>query len=165
MADIGGWETHAKCLLGVAWIVPTQTALVAQGSERSSPTAIESVEACRAALTVAGRSAAFAGTAIFQVISDSQGKVTEVNPLKVPDFFSAFVQVEEFRDCVHRWRFMGPGTTTFAFSAGTTGELLTNWKMSVSSGEHALTIVLPQAQTRKGEARTRRQRTSCGSRP
>jgi hypothetical protein len=136
-------------LLGIARIVPTQTALVAaQGSERSSPTAIESVEACRAALTVAGRSAAFAGTAVFQVLSGSQGKVTAVKPLKVPDFFSAFVQVEEFRACLHRWRFKGPGTTTVAFSAGTTGELFTNWKMSVSSGEHPLTIVLPQAQTR-----------------
>lgn len=136
-------------LLGIARIVPMQTALVAaQGSERSSPTAIESVEACRAALTVAGRSAAFAGTAVFQVISGSKGKVIAVKPLKVPDFFSAFVQVEEFRACLHRWRFKGPGTTTVAFSAGTTGELLTNWKMSVSSGEHALTIVLPQAQTR-----------------
>ena len=136
-------------LLGIARMGPTQTVLIAaQGSERSSPPAIESVEACRAALTVAGRSAAFAGTAIFQVISDSQGKVTEVKLLKVPGFFGAFVQVEEFRACLHRWRFKGPGTTTVAFSAGTTGELLTNWKMSVSSGEHGLTIVLPQTQNR-----------------
>lgn len=136
-------------LLGIARIGSTQTALVAaQGREHSSSTAFESVEACRATLTVAGRSAAFAGIGIFQVISNSQGKVIEVKPLKVADFFSAFVQVEEFRACLHRWRFKGPGTTTVAFSAGTTGALLTDWKMSVSSGEHALTIVLPQAQTR-----------------
>jgi hypothetical protein len=136
-------------LLSIVRIGPTQTTLVAaQGRERSSSAAIESVEACRATLTVAGRSAAFAGTAIFQVISDSLGKVIEVKPLKVPDFFSAFVQVEEFQACLHRWRFKGPGTTTVAFSAGTTGDLLTNWKMSVSSGEQAVAIVLPQAQTR-----------------
>ena len=76
-------------LLGIARIGPTQTALVAaQGSERSSPTGIESVEACRATLTVAGRSAAFAGTAIFQVKSDSQGKVTSLAPrqLGAPTF-------------------------------------------------------------------------------
>jgi hypothetical protein len=136
-------------LLSIAGLGPTQRTLVAaQGRERSSSTAIESVEACRATLTIAGRSAAFAGTAVFQVISDSQGKITEVKRLKVPGFFSAFVQVEEFRACLHRWRFMGPGTTIVAFSAGTTGELLTNWKMSVSSGEHAVTIVLPPAQAR-----------------
>ena len=89
-------------LLSIVRIGPTQTTLVAaQGRERSSPAAIESVEACRATLTGAGRSAAFAGTAIFLVISDSQGKVIEVKPLKVPDFFSTFVQVDEFRACLH----------------------------------------------------------------
>jgi hypothetical protein len=42
-------------LLGNAGIVPTQAALVAaQGSERSSTTASESVEACRVSLRVAG---------------------------------------------------------------------------------------------------------------
>jgi hypothetical protein len=126
-----------------------QVSVVAQRSETStSPTTIESVEACRAGLTNAGRSATFAGTAVYQVTSDPQGKVTEIMPLKVPDSFSTFIQVAEFRGCLQRWQFKGAGRTTVAFSAGTTGELLTNWKLSLSSGGNALTIVLPLAQTR-----------------
>jgi len=135
-------------LFGVA-VTSVTRSVVAQGSERSrSPATIESVEACRAGLTSAGRSAAFAGTAIYQVTSDSQGKVTEIMPLKVPDFFSAFVQVAEFRACLQRWRFNGAGRTTVAFIAGTTGELLTNWKLSVSTGDHTLAIVLPRVSAR-----------------
>jgi len=101
------------------------------------------MEACRASLTEAGRAASFQGTAIYEVVSNSDGQVSEVRPVNVPQVFNAFVQLVEFRACVQRWKFTGAGTTAVAFSAGTTGELLKAWKISVTSGVEGWTLVLP----------------------
>ena len=131
-------------LASLAYVLQGPASALASSQAPLAPM-LQSVEACRAYLTGAGRSATFAGAAIFEVVSGAGGEVTQVRPVRVPASFEAFVQVAEFRGCVQRWRFSGPGTSSLSFSAGTTGEFLKSWKISISSGSRTLTVVLPLA--------------------
>jgi hypothetical protein len=128
-------------LAGLAMLLRVSASVDAQAQRPTAPT-LRTIEACRASLSEAGRAASFSATAFYEVVSDSEGKVSEVRAVKIPEVFNTFVQVAEFRGCVQRWRFSGAGATVVALSAGTTGELLEAWKISVSSG--ALTLVLPR---------------------
>ena len=114
-----------------------------QAQGQSAPT-LQTIEACRTSLTEAGRAASFQGTAVYEVLSDSNGNVLEVRPVKVSEVFNIFVDAAEFRGCVQRWKLSGAGATVVAFNAGTTGELLKAWKISVTSGTSALRLLLPR---------------------
>jgi hypothetical protein len=114
----------------------------------STAPAPQTIEACQADLTEAGRAASFQGTAFYEVVSNSDGTVLTVRPVKIPEVFNVFVQLPEFRACVQRWRFTGGGTTTVALSAGTTGELLVAWRISVITGTGTFNLVLPRSPDR-----------------
>jgi hypothetical protein len=60
-----------------------------------------------------------------------------VRAVKMPEAFDVFVDLADFRTCVQRWRFSGTGTTVVSLNAGTTGDLLREWKISVSSASGA----------------------------
>ena len=124
------------------------TAAASDLGQSPAPAAIRSLEACRADLTPEGRRATFSGTAIFEVVSDSRGVVADLKVLKLPESFGRFVQVAEFESCVRRWRFTGAGTSTVAFTAGTTGEMLEAWQISVASGKGTLSLLLPRGEAR-----------------
>jgi len=128
-------------LARLAMFLDVSPSVDAQPSRPAST--LHTIEACRTSLTEAGRAASFQGTAVYEVVSNSAGTVSEVRPVKVPEVFNTFVQVEKFRACVKRWRFSGTGSTVVAFSAGTIGELLRTWKVSVSLRTGAFTLLLP----------------------
>ena len=117
------------------------------GSEKSL-SGIHSIEACRADLTAAGGSASFADTAVYQVVADPGGTVSTFKPLRVPEAFDTFVQVKEFEDCVRRWRFGGALSATVSLSAGTKGEFLKAWTVSVSSEANTVTLIVPRRSNR-----------------
>ena len=129
-------------LAGLAFILHAVTLAGNLPQSQSTPT-VRAAEACRAYLTDQGRRATFSGTAIFEAVTDTSGDVVDVKPLRVPDFFDRFVEVTEFRSCVGRWRFSGPGKSVIAFSAGTTGEALKASSISVTSGDSTFSLVLP----------------------
>ena len=129
-------------LAGLAVLFRLSASVDAQALSQPAPT-VQTIEACRISLTEAGQAASFQGTAVYEAALGSDGRVLEVRPVKIPDVFNTFVRLAEFRGCVQRWKFSGPGTTLVALNAGTTGELLSAWKVSVSSGTRALTLILP----------------------
>ena len=128
---------------GLAWLLQAATFAGNPPQIRPTPT-VRAAEACRASLTELGRAATFSGTAIFEAVTDATGGVVDVTPLRVPDLFDKVVEVAEFRSCVGRWRFSGPGKSVVAFSAGTTGEALKAWSISVTSGDSTFLLVLPR---------------------
>ena len=113
-------------------------------AQTPGPPQLESLEACRADLTDAGRRSSFQGTAVLQVESGPNGAVVAVEDLRVPEVFPAFVQMAEVKACVKRWKFSGAGATVVTFTAGTTGETLRAWRISVGSDGPGLVLVLPR---------------------
>jgi hypothetical protein len=105
---------------------------------------VVSIEACRVGLTAAGRTSSFQGTAILQADTDAAGTVVAVKDLRVPDVFPIFVEMTEFKACVTRWKFRGAGAIVVALTAGTTGETLQSWSISVGNSGQGFTLVLPR---------------------
>jgi hypothetical protein len=91
------------------------------------------IEACRIELTPSGRAASFGATAIYKVDIDSNGDVSGLQALQLPEAFAAFVRTSEFESCMKRWRFSGAGRVPVAFYAGTMGRALSEW--SITAGE------------------------------
>jgi hypothetical protein len=69
--------------------------------------------------------------AILQAETDATGAVVAVKDLRVPKVFPIFLQMEEFNACVKRWKFRGAGVVVVSFTAGTPGEALRSWSISV----------------------------------
>jgi hypothetical protein len=131
-------------LLALSVIMLLQGSAVGTQAPMQPVPALKTIEVCRADLTDAGQIASFQGTASYEVVSNSDGAVLAVKPIRVPEGFAVFVQLAEFRACVYRWKFTGGGTSTVAFSAGTTGEFLKAWRISVTAGPETLNLVLPR---------------------
>ena len=120
------------------------TILVSQPTQSESPLRVVEMEACRVELTPAGRSASFQGTSIYELPMDAGGRVSSVKGMRVPEFFTAFVDLKELESCVRRWTFSGDGTVPLSFVAGTTGDALTIWSISVGPAGNSIRLVLPR---------------------
>jgi hypothetical protein len=105
---------------------------------------VKDLEACRVGLTAAGQTAAFAGTAVFEMTIGADGVVSRIRTLKMPEVFEAFVEISKFDACMRRWRFSGAGSVPVVFTAGTTGEALTAWSITVGTPPNSVRLVLPR---------------------
>jgi hypothetical protein len=90
-----------------------------------------SIEACRVPLTDIGRRASFQGTAVYRVKTGKQGKITSIDPISIPDFFRAMLQLDLFECCIRHWRLHPSAEYSIALQAGTTGETLNRWLIVV----------------------------------
>lgn len=100
------------------------------------------VEACRVELTPLGRQATFQLTGIYKGTVDINGSVTTLIPIQNVEQLNAFVQVQQFEECMKRWQFTKSGTYLFSLTAGTTGEMLKAWSITAANGDSSLRVVL-----------------------
>ena len=100
------------------------------------------VEACRVGLTPAGRTAAIAATVIHEAALKPHGTVSTRKGLEVPEFFTAFVEVDKFESCMKNWKFSGEGRVIVTFSAGTTGAIAMAWRITAGSTANSVSLVL-----------------------
>jgi hypothetical protein len=102
------------------------------------------LEACRVQLTELGRRAYFQESIVLRLATGESGVVSSLEYLLEPKVGRRFLTLDDLEACLRRWKLEPSSTYTVVFSAGTTGETLGKWRLSVSSGRGtSLVLALP----------------------
>jgi hypothetical protein len=123
-------------------------AIVLSLSLKAAPAAAAGVvletEACRVDLTTGLDD--FQITLIYQVVVGDDGRATRLDPVRKDDmaFAARRVHLDQFDQCMKRWRFASPGVHVLIFTLGTVGESLKSWTISVSHNREAFQLVIPR---------------------
>lgn len=100
------------------------------------------LEMCAIELLPAGKLARFQSVAIYRLRTDSEGRVKEVDPVRVADFLQRMVRLDLLGDCLRRWRLAANAEYTVAVHLGSGVET----KLTIQRlGGGSLTIFIPWA--------------------
>ena len=127
--------------IGLLWISSGQ---MLYGENEGKNTNSLSIEACHVTLTALGRTATFQGTAVYKVKTGEKGQITAIDPVTIPGPFRALLHLDGFECCMRHWRLQPSSEYVVGFQAGTTGETLRRWLITISQkDDNTLEIVLP----------------------
>jgi hypothetical protein len=125
------------------------TALAAAGS-RSIPKQADSpkpeieLEACVVQLSHVGRDAYFQDSALYNLETNVSGKVSELSAVKRPAS-AAFINLDGFEACLHRWQLSPNSRYTVSFLFGNTADFVERWLVIASSESgDTVRLVLPR---------------------
>ena len=131
--------------LAIALVILLPTARSESASGPAKPSL--SIEACQVTLTEAGRLSRFAASTIYQVETDSAGKVKSWSEIRVLPIVTQSVDLATFKCCVERWILSPRSTYTITLHSGTTSEMLEAWSVAITDAAGlAIRIVLPRGE-------------------
>jgi hypothetical protein len=111
-------------------------------AEKSAGIEMKSFDVCPIDLTELGRKVAFSGSAVYQVVSNSQGAVTDVVAADVKSL-PRYVDLHGFEVCMRRWQFGTEGHYTVVLDVGTKGDFFDRWDIKITAPGKTLSITLP----------------------
>lgn len=113
--------------------------------EASAQSLVREAESCSIALTSAGQGA-WRGVFAFSATVDATGRAGTVVAIKTEYFEAAkgFLRLDQFESCMARWLFATPGAVQIVLEAGTTGDALHRWVVTVSRSQERFRLVLPR---------------------
>jgi len=102
-------------------------------------------EACSVELTTAGQGS-WRGTFIYRGTVANDGRISslEMLPISSSSTMRNFVRLDQLETCVRRWQFAAPGSLTLTFEAGTIGDVLQRWRITVSQSTLRFRLRLPR---------------------
>jgi hypothetical protein len=130
---------RALLLPAVIGLVLLPSQLPASNTDSEGP--VLQAESCRVELTGLGQdhwreSFRYTGTA------DDEGRISPRNLVRMRsnDAMASFVRLDQFESCMTGWVFSRPGQYSILFTAGTGGDALRHWSVTVSSVPTVSTI-------------------------
>jgi len=116
--------------------------LVASAFQTGSP--VVEAESCNVELTKAGQ-ADWRGGFYYLANTDREGRISKLE-LRPPtsETLKAFIRLDQLESCVRRWQFSGAGPYSITFYAGTSGDALSRWTISVSNAQGSFRLVFPR---------------------
>ena len=112
-----------------------------QNPNKTSPLPMAEVEACRIEFTNAMAAAWWGGQiALYAVQTDDTGSVVrlERRVIEGREHLPPLVRLDQFEDCVRRWRFDGRGDFRVSLLGGTTFEGI--WVIDVTQGSRVFRL-------------------------
>jgi hypothetical protein len=107
--------------------------------------AVIEAESCSVELTRAGQGS-WRGSFVYRGMVASDGRLSGLEVLEIPSSatIKEFVRLDQFEACVRRWRFAMTGSVTLTFEAGTTGDAIRHWSITVSGSKQQFRLTLPR---------------------
>ena len=109
-------------------VIPPQ--LPASNTDSQGP--VLQAESCRVELTGVGQGH-WRGSFRYTATADSEGYILPRTLVRPTDAMASFIRLDQFEDCISRWVFSGAGPYSILFTAGTGGDALRQWSVTVSS--------------------------------
>jgi hypothetical protein len=114
-------------LIGLV-LLPSQ--LPAASTDSQGP--VLQAETCRVELTGLGQEH-WRGSFRYLATADDEGHIPQRNLVRPTDAMASFIRLDQFESCMTRWVFSGAGQYSILFAAGTGGDALRHWSVTVSS--------------------------------
>jgi len=116
-------------------VLPSQ--LPASNTDSQGP--VLQAESCRVELTGAGQEH-WRGSFRYTATADAEGYISQRNLVRPTDPMASFIRLDQFEACITRWVFSGAGQYSILFAAGTGGDAVRQWSVTVSSVPPPATI-------------------------
>ena len=116
-------------------VIPRQ--LPASDADAQGP--VLQAESCRVELTALGQGS-WRGSFRYTATADSEGYISQRNLVRPTDAMASFIRLDQFEACIARWVFSGAGQYSILFTAGTSGDALRRWSVTVSGVRPTATI-------------------------
>ena len=121
-------------LIGLV-LLPSQ--LPASNTDDQGP--VLQAESCNVELTGLGQGH-WRGSFRYMATADDEGHISQRNLVRPTDPMASFVRLDQFESCMTRWVFSRAGQYSILFAAGTGGDALRQWSVTVSSVPPVSTI-------------------------
>lgn len=139
--SLDGWNKMRYQCRVVLLVVGTLLAAVSANAD----TLVLEAESCAVALTASGQGS-WRSSFVYTAAVDATGRAGPMTlaPTDTVAAAKKFIRLNQFEACIQRWRFAGPGALQIVFDAGTSGETLRRWLITVTRAGEQFRLVLPR---------------------
>lgn len=133
-------EKQYQCRVGSLVVGALLVAVAA-----SADTLVLEAESCAVALTPSGQGS-WRSSFVYTATVDAEGRAGALTPAKTDTLETAknVIRLNQFEACIQRWRFVAPGPVQIVLEAGTSGEALRRWLITVTRAGEQFRLVLPR---------------------